>query len=114
MDLIGRLLRPWRTGVVTSRYPDEPPSLEPAVRGLPELDPNRCTLDAACVSVCPTSALRVETAAWAIDAGRCVFCGACQRACPEDAITLGHQVLLAAAAPGGLLHLTALPPRDAS
>jgi hydrogenase-4 component H len=112
MDLFGRLLRPWRTGVVTSRYPDQPPLLEPGVRGLPEVDPDRCTRDAACVSVCPTAALRVEAASWTVDAGRCVFCGACQRACPEAAITLGRQVTLAATAPSGLLHVTALPPRD--
>ena len=111
MDLIGRLLRPWRTGVVTSRYPAEPPLLEPAVRGLPELDASRCTSDAACVTVCPTGAIRLAAASWTIDAGRCVFCGACERACPETAISLGRQVTLAATTPTGLLHVTALPRR---
>ena len=111
MDLIGRLVRPLRTGVVTSRYPDEVPVLEPAVRGLPQLDADRCREDAVCVSVCPTGALRVDASTWTVDAGRCVFCGACQRACPESAITLGPQVTLAAETPGGLLHVTPLPAR---
>jgi len=112
MDLIGRLLRPWRTGVVTSRYPVEAPLLEPAIRGLPEVDPGRCTRDGACVSACPTAALLLDAGTWTVDAGRCVFCGACERACPEDAIALGRQVTLAAGTPAGLLHVTALRPGD--
>ena len=110
--MLDRLLRGWRTGVVTSRYPAEPPLLEPAVRGLPEVDPARCTQEEACVAACPTRAIRVEAAAWTVDAGRCVMCGACALACPTGAIRLGRAVTLAATAPGGLLHVTGLRPRE--
>ena len=112
MSFFQRLVRPFRTGVVTSRYPAEPPPIVPATRGLPTLDALRCTREAACVAVCPTAAIALGTADWTVDAGRCVFCGACARACPTGAISLDGGVLLAAATPAGLLHVTrlAMPP----
>jgi formate hydrogenlyase subunit 6/NADH:ubiquinone oxidoreductase subunit I len=106
--MLDRLLRAWRTGIVTARYPAEPPVLEPAVRGLPELDPGRCTREAACATACPTGAITLAADAWIVDAGRCVMCGACARACPTEAIRLGVQVTLAATTPDGLLHVTPL------
>ena len=110
MDLVERLLRPLRTGIVSSRYPAEAPLLQPAVRGLPELDPAKCTRDSACVAVCPTGAIVLADDDWQIDAGRCVFCGACERACPVEAIALGTNVILAATSDEGLIHVTALRP----
>ena len=58
LDVFDRILRPLRRGPVTSRYPDVPPDLPPAARGLPELDPARCDGSAACVAACPTGAIR--------------------------------------------------------
>ncbi len=116
MDWLERILRPLRTGVVTSRYPGSPPLLAPAVRGLPVVDPERCTLEGACVTACPTGAITAAAGVgvagaigvggagamggagaprWTLDAGRCVFCGACERACPTEAIRLGDRVELA-------------------
>ena len=108
MSILDRILRPLRTGVVTSRFPDEPPLLQPATRQLPALDAGRCTRDAACVSACPTGAITLASDAWVVDAGRCIFCGACARACPTDAIRLDGGVTLAAVTPAGLLHVTPL------
>lgn len=101
IDVLGRLLRPLRTGVVTSDYPDQPPLLAPAARGLPRVDPARCTFDRACVAACPTSAITVAEEAggrarWSVDAGRCVYCAECERACPTGAIRLTGPVELAA------------------
>jgi hydrogenase-4 component H len=96
LDLLDRLLRPLRTGPVTSRYPDAPPELSPATRGVPELDPTRCDGNAACVAACPTGAIAVSAARWSLDAGACIFCGACERACPREAIKLGGVIELAA------------------
>ncbi len=110
MSILDRLIRPLRTGVVTSRYPVEPPDLAAATRQLPTLDVSRCTRDAASVSVCPTGAITLAADAWVVDAGRCVFCGACARACPTDAIRLDGGVTLAASAAAGLLHVTPLAP----
>ena len=95
MDVLGRLLRPLRRGPVTSRYPDRPPLLPPAARGLPELDPSRCDGNGACVAACPTGAIRLGPGTWSLDAGACVFCGACSRACGPEAIRLGSRIELA-------------------
>jgi formate hydrogenlyase subunit 6/NADH:ubiquinone oxidoreductase subunit I len=94
-DVFDRVLRPLRTRPVTSRYPDAPPDLPAAARGLPELDPVRCDGSAKCVDVCPTGAIALSGSSWTLDAGACVFCGACERACPRDAITLGRRIELA-------------------
>jgi hydrogenase-4 component H len=96
LDVFDRLLRPLRRGRVTSRYPDAPPQAAPAVRGLPELDAARCDGTAACVTACPTGAIRLRAATWSLDVGACIFCGACERACPRDAIRLGPRIELAA------------------
>ena len=96
MDVLDRILRPLRRGPVTSRYPDSPPVLQPAARGLPELDAARCDGNGACVTACPTGAIRLDPATWSLDAGACIFCGACARACEPQAIRLGHRIELAA------------------
>jgi formate hydrogenlyase subunit 6/NADH:ubiquinone oxidoreductase subunit I len=96
LDVLDRLLRPLRSGPVTSRYPDLPPVLAPAARGLPELDAARCDRSAACVDACPTAAIALSGARWSLDAGACIFCGACERACPRGAVKLGGAIELAA------------------
>ena len=95
LDIFDRLLRPLRRGPVTSRYPDDPPDLPPAARGLPELDAIRCDGSAMCVGACPTGAIALSDSVWSLDAGACIFCGACARVCPRDAIRLGPQIELA-------------------
>jgi formate hydrogenlyase subunit 6/NADH:ubiquinone oxidoreductase subunit I len=110
VSILDRLIRPLRTGVVTSRYPAEPPVLQAATRQLPAVDPARCTPDGACVTACPTAAIGLDGGTWRVDAGRCVFCGACARACPVDAIAMTGGVVLAATSPAGLVHVTTLVP----
>lgn len=102
LDVLDRLLRPLRGRPVTSRYPDSPPDLPAAARGLPELDPARCDGAAACVGACPTGAIVLADSAWSLDAGACIFCGACERACPRDAIRLGRRIELAGRGRGDL------------
>lgn len=102
-DLLDRVLRPLRSGPVTSRYPDGPPDLPAAARGLPELDTGRCDGSAACVSVCPTRAIEVTSSTWRLDMGACIFCGACALVCPRDAIRLGPGIELAVRDPAGLI-----------
>ncbi len=96
LDVLDRILRPLRSRPVTSRYPDEPPELPPAARGLPELDAARCVGSAACVDGLPDRGDPARRrSVWSLDAGACIFCGACARACPRDAIQLGHLIELA-------------------
>ncbi len=53
-------------------------------RGLPALDPGRCSGCGACTEACPAAALQL--APLSVDLGRCTFCGACERLCPAQAI----------------------------
>jgi hydrogenase-4 component H len=101
-DVFDRLLGPLRRGPVTSRYPDAPPDLAAAARGLPELDPARCDSSGPCVEACPTRAISLADGRWSLDTGDCIFCGACARACPRDAIRLGGQIELAVLDRAGL------------
>lgn len=67
---------------------------EGAPFGAVEVDADDCTLCLACVSVCPTGALRDDperpVLRFAEDA--CVQCGLCQVTCPEQVITLKPQI----------------------
>ncbi len=94
-DVFDRVLRPLRQRPLTGAYPEAPPDLPPAARGLPEFDAMRCDGSAACVGACPTGAIALTDSAWSLDAGACIFCGACARACPRDAIRLGPLIELA-------------------
>lgn len=94
-DVLDRLLRPLRRPPVTGRYPDRPPEVAAATRGLPVLDPTRCDGDTACVGACPTRAIRYAERTWTLDLGACIFCAACERACPRGAIELVPTIELA-------------------
>ncbi len=94
LDVLRRLIKPLRDPVETSRYPGSPPLLQPASRGLPELDADLCRLDGACAKACPTGA--IDPAGWSVDAGKCIFCGICAGACPNGAIRMSSRVELAA------------------
>ncbi|CAO1668595.1 4Fe-4S dicluster domain-containing protein [Vreelandella indica] len=61
-----------------------------AAYGAIQVDRDACTLCHACVSNCPTPALKSggKTPALSFLEADCVQCGLCEQACPEDAITL--------------------------
>ena len=105
LDLIHRLFDPLRHPAGTSRYPSEPPLLQEATRGLPEVDPARCDVNGTCVSACPTVAIALDPAGGLpiLDAGKCVFCAACVEACPNGAISMGRRVELASPDRTGLV-----------
>ena len=109
-DLRERLLRPLVKGPVTARHPAAAPVLPPVARGLPVVDAARCDTTGACVSVCPTAAIRLADGEWRLDLGRCVFCAACADACPAGAITLTGRVELAAGERTALSAVTRVAP----
>ena len=58
--------------------------LGPAV----EVDREKCVLCGACVSPCPTSAIKLHEDRLEIDDSLCIRCKACINACPFKALTL--------------------------
>ena len=111
LDILHRLLAPLREPPLSSRYPDAPPLVPAATRGLPAVDATRCARERACVAACPTGAIAVEEETWSVDAGRCVFCAACAPACPHAAIAMSLRVELAATERATLVEVVALPGR---
>jgi ferredoxin len=74
--------------------------------GAVEIDVEGCTLCLACVSACPTGALRddPERPMLRFVEDACVQCGLCQATCPEHVITLKPQIDFdAARAPARIL-----------
>lgn len=73
--------------------------------GAVSINTDGCTLCLACVSACPTGALRDDpdkpTLRFAEDA--CVQCGLCKATCPEKVITLTPRLNLAAWAEGAVI-----------
>ncbi|MFC7368626.1 4Fe-4S binding protein [Vreelandella zhaodongensis] len=63
---------------------------EGAAYGGLQVDSQACTLCYACVSNCPTPALKAggDTPTLSFLEADCVQCGLCEQACPENAITL--------------------------
>jgi ferredoxin len=81
----------------TMRFPDgPPPAMPPRFRGMPAVDPARCSgACAGCASLCPTGALQ-PGGGLHIDLGRCLFCGACAKACPNQAVSFTTDYRLSA------------------
>jgi Ni,Fe-hydrogenase III small subunit/formate hydrogenlyase subunit 6/NADH:ubiquinone oxidoreductase subunit I len=107
LDVVRRLLTPLTHPLDTSRYPETPPLLQFATRGLPEIDPAKCNNEGSCVEACPTGAIEFASGAvQSIDAGKCVFCAACVVACPNAAMKMGYRVELASPTRAALIDHT--------
>ncbi len=91
----GLLITRLRQGKRTLPFPTPEPPLPERFRGLPILDPSRCSSGCgACVDACPTGAI-TNNGALRIDLGQCLFCPECSNACPEGAIQFSRQYRLA-------------------
>ncbi len=88
-------------GVVTRKYPLEPPMKSPRFRGAPTIDPALCIGCGACAQACPTLTLTAEFTPDGryreikVFYGRCIFCGRCEEACPTGALKLSEEFELA-------------------
>ncbi len=86
-----------RTGVVTTRYPDEPAEPPPGFRGAPEIRAGGPFDALPAPSVCPSGAIAApEGGPYVIDLARCVFCGRCEEHPPDGPVSIGRDFELAA------------------
>lgn len=100
--MLKAILERFRQGHRTMAYPEAPIALPPRFRGLPLLEPGRCTDGCeACAAACPYGAISVN-GQLSLDMGRCLFCGDCSQACPNGAISFSTGACLASRSREGL------------
>ncbi|MCL7412200.1 MAG: 4Fe-4S binding protein [ANME-2 cluster archaeon] len=88
-----------KTGIQTTKYPQEPDIAPLDFRGKPEIFPDSCTFCGNCVAVCPSNVIRIKE-----DNGEmvlvlsycgCIFCGRCDEVCSGGAIKLTQEYEMA-------------------
>ena len=79
--------------------PDDPEAPAPA----PELRADRCRACRACLSACPTAALRVREAGPRLLASRCIGCTQCAASCPDRVFGIGAPDAVDLAGAGSVL-----------
>ncbi|HYU16958.1 MAG TPA: hypothetical protein VEL05_12825, partial [Candidatus Acidoferrum sp.] len=87
-----------RTGVVTTRYPDEPAEPPAGFRGAPEMRSGAPFAGLPAPAVCPSGAIRAGDGAgrrYSIDLARCIFCGRCETRPSGGPIQIGRDFELA-------------------
>lgn len=90
MGFIDLLVKPFTRSRATVGYPARPADSVRTTRA-PRFQPDLCTDDRSCETICPTAAITITPAPdaerrWALDYGKCVFCAECIRVCPAGAI----------------------------
>jgi Ni,Fe-hydrogenase III small subunit/formate hydrogenlyase subunit 6/NADH:ubiquinone oxidoreductase subunit I len=85
------------TGIVTTRYPQQPAALSPKARGRPEFNYPAWTDARLAAAACPTLALACAEAdgvrTVTFDLGKCTFCGLCAEA--DGSVRMTNQCELA-------------------
>jgi len=89
----------FRTGIVTTRYPQAAANIAAGSRGLPRIDFSAWQDARPAAQVCPTGAIAVSDQGAmrdvTVDYGLCVFCGLCAEATPEGAVQITSEFELA-------------------
>ena len=93
------LQKTFRTGIITSGYPESPAPLSRRFRGRPEFDLERWTDARPAADACPAGAIEVRdqdaSRRVTVDYGRCVFCGECAAVSAGGAVRLTQEFELA-------------------
>jgi Ni,Fe-hydrogenase III small subunit/formate hydrogenlyase subunit 6/NADH:ubiquinone oxidoreductase subunit I len=89
------------TGIVTTKYPDEPAQMSERFRGRPSFDFEKWKDARPAAEVCPTGAISVcdegDSRRVTVDYGLCVFCGLCAEASADRAVRITQEFELASA-----------------
>jgi Ni,Fe-hydrogenase III small subunit/formate hydrogenlyase subunit 6/NADH:ubiquinone oxidoreductase subunit I len=89
----------FRTGIVTTRYPQAAADVAESFRGLPKIDFSAWHDALPAAAACPTGAIAVRDQGGlrdvTVDYGLCVFCGLCAEATTEGAIQITPEFELA-------------------
>ncbi len=82
----------FRTGIVTTTYPDAPAAVSAQARGAPAIDFAAWRDARPSAAACPTGAILTAddgpTRTVTFDLGRCIVCGLCADADPDGAVTM--------------------------
>jgi Ni,Fe-hydrogenase III small subunit/formate hydrogenlyase subunit 6/NADH:ubiquinone oxidoreductase subunit I len=89
----------FRTGVVTTHYPEAAAKISPQFRGMPEFDFAKWRDARPAAEACPSGAITVAESGASrtvtVDYGRCIFCGEC--ATGDGAVHVTQEFEMAAA-----------------
>lgn len=89
------------TGIVTTKYPDEPAQVSEHFRGRPSFAFEKWTDARPAAEICPTGAISVsdedDSRKVTVDYGLCVFCGLCAGASSDQAVQITQEFEMASA-----------------
>ncbi len=84
------IVKSFKWGRVTRKYPFEPHPVPEDFRGRVEFNSELCMGCGACANVCPPNAIEVKDEGGVrvikLFIGRCIFCGRCEENCPVMAV----------------------------
>ena len=95
--MLGILIKSLETGIITERDPRG----GPVSFGFPVIDFSRCTACDECARACPTGAIQATPTGpgkktVTLSYAACIQCRACVSQCPEQAVSVSHDVEVAA------------------
>lgn len=78
----------------TINYPAEAKEYPPILRGVVEVEIEKCIYCGICRRKCPAGAIEVEKAesSWSIERFRCIQCNSCVESCPKKCLRMDNRL----------------------